>query len=182
MQLVPVMVLMVAGVTGNGSESDLEWATHYGQARKSAQQVQRPLLIVLEDPEKPTAKFNDGKLASGEGQKELLENFTLCRVDVSTPYGKKVKEAFRADKLPYTAITDKSAQYITFRGGGAMKPSDWTAALSKHKEGEIVGKVRVTQKPVTQSVQSDATIVQPYIIEKPQPTQFNFPSFSSGST
>jgi hypothetical protein len=171
MQLVPVMVLMVAGVTGNGDGSDLEWATHYGQARKSAQQDQRPLLIVLEDPEKPAAKFDDLKLASKAGQKQLLENYKLCRVDVSTPYGKKVKEAFRANELPYTAITDKSAQFITFRGGGDMQPNDWTAALSKHKEGQIVGQVRVSNKQ--QAVRSN---------EQPTYQQFNFQSFSSGST
>ena len=185
MQLVPVAILMIAGVTGNGSgkEANLEWATHYGKAKQSAQQVQRPLLIVLEDPAEPKAKFDDGKLASKAGQKELLENFMLVRVDVSTPYGKKVKKAFRADKLPYTAITDKSAQFITFRGAGEMKPSEWTAALSRHKAGKLAAgtvKPRTAFKP---AVQSDAQVVQPYVGQPVQPSyQFSFPSFSSGST
>jgi len=187
MQLVSAMVLMVAGVTGNGS-GDLEWTTHYGQARETAKQAKRPLLIVMEDPEKPNAKFDDRQLASESGQKDLLQKYLLCRVDVTTPYGKKVAEAFHAKKFPYTAITDKSATYITFRGAGNMKPNDWNEALDEHKEGEMPERV-VTFKPATQSVQSDATIVQPYVVQ-PQYSQpaaqpsynFSFPSFSSGST
>ena len=63
MQLVPVAILMVAGVTGNGNGRDasLEWATHYGQAKKTAEQVQRPLLIVLRRP-----RFAKGKIQRRE--------------------------------------------------------------------------------------------------------------------
>ena len=77
----------------------------------------------------------------------------LVRVDVSTPYGKKVKAAFHAEKLPYTAITDKSARFITFRGAGEMKPSEWTAALSRHKAGTMPAgaQVRTTLKPAVQN-------------------------------
>ncbi|MCA9212390.1 MAG: thioredoxin family protein [Planctomycetales bacterium] len=175
MQFVPVAILMIAGVTGTGDKSGIEWKTHYGQAKKTAQETKRPLLIVLEDPAKPAAKFNDGKLASEAGQKALLENYLLVRVDVSTPYGQKVQEAFRADKLPYTAITDKSAKYITFRGAGSMKPSEWVAALSRHKAGEVR---HATTKPSSKSdgEAASSTNYQPVY-------QYNsFPSFSSGST
>lgn len=114
---------------------DLEWTTHYAQAKKSAAEHHRPLLVVLEDPNDPESKFDEAQMVNDESNRELAGKFELCRVDVTTEYGKRVAKAFGANELPYTAITDKSAKFITFRKAGKMNAEQWASTMSETKDG-----------------------------------------------
>ena len=137
MQLLLLAALASANlaVTARG---ELEWSTHYAKAKESAAAAQKPLLVVLEDPTKKDRCFNDESLASHEEQFDLLKHFQLCRVDVTSPYGKRVADALGVTELPYTAITDKTAKFITFRSAGSMSPAHWAKTLNERKSGERV--------------------------------------------
>jgi hypothetical protein len=121
---------------GTGSNGQLDWKSHYGDAKKAAQASGRPLLVVLDNPDQKDAAFDDQTLTGKDHQVELMKNYLLCRVDVSTPYGKRVAAALRAEQFPYTVITDKTATFITFRQGGKMSSEEWNAKLESHKMGE----------------------------------------------
>ncbi len=129
------LLAVMATVTATG---DLEWSSHYAQAKSAAATAQKPLLVVLENPSEPKRRFDEEKLASKEEHQKLLKNFELCRVDVTTPYGKRVAEALGATELPYTAITDKTAKYITYRGAGQVSAENWTKTLNERKNGERI--------------------------------------------
>ena len=128
-----LLLAALASVTVTG---DLEWSSHYAQAKAAAATAQKPLLVVLEDPAEPSRRFDTERLASEEEHQDLLKHFQLCRVDVTTPYGKRVAEAIGVSELPYTAITDKTAKYITFRSAGQVSPENWSKTLNDRKDGE----------------------------------------------
>jgi hypothetical protein len=148
MQFLLYTAIVVAnfGVTAKG---ELEWSSDYGKAKAAAAAAQRPLLVVLENSNEQATQFDD-KLFEAKEIK-LIKQFQLCRVDVNTPYGKKVAEAFKVTKLPYTAITDKTAKYITFRGAGPMSREQWTEALETRKNGDKYPATMSTAIPATQA-------------------------------
>ena len=88
--LLAAMASAQFAVTATG---DLEWSAHYAEAKAAAAAAEKPLLVVLENPGEPQRRFHDDALASQPEQVDLLKHFQLCRVDVTTPYGKRVAEA-----------------------------------------------------------------------------------------
>jgi hypothetical protein len=134
MQMMQI-VLAAAIMCGIDSRAKLEWQSHYQQAKKTAHQSQRPMLIVLENPRRSETSFDETMLAGQHKQVELMRNYLLCKIDVTTPYGKRVAAALRADRFPYTLITDKTATYITFRQAGKMSSEQWCLNLEMHKQG-----------------------------------------------
>jgi hypothetical protein len=157
MQVLLVAALAVASL-GVTSPAELEWSNHYADAKKQAAAEQRPLLVVLEDASNPAGRFDQDNLASQEKQLEMLQNYRLCRMDVNTAYGKRVAEAFGANQFPFTAITDKSAQFVKFRTAGAMTPQQWEQTLSTQQSDATVQRVDaskiITQWPMSQGQSS----------------------------
>jgi hypothetical protein len=107
-----------------------KWETDYATALHNAQADQRPLIVVLENPHNPTQAANPEALADSHGHPELLEEFELCRIDVTTKMGKKVAEAFGARQFPYTAITDQKCRKIVHREVGRPAPNAWVSMLA----------------------------------------------------
>ena len=77
---------------------------------------------------------------------ELLRPYNLCHVDVSTDYGKKVAEAFKAEDFPYTAIIDKTGSVIIFAKAGKMANEEWQGVLKKFREGDRASAI-TTSRP-----------------------------------
>lgn len=140
MQVLLVAALALAGF-GVTSPAELQWSDHYADAKKQAAAEQRPLLVVLEDSTSPAGQFDQNNLASQEKQVAMLQNYQLCRMDVNTPYGKLVAEAYGAKTFPFTAITDHGARVVKFRGSGAMTPQQWEQTLVKQQQPESVQRV-----------------------------------------
>lgn len=145
--------LIVAGlasisltVSAAGAPAELEWSAHYANAKAEAAAKQRPLLVVLEDSSNPAGQFKADELATQGQQVELLKKYELCRMDVNTAYGKKVAEAFNATEFPLTVVTDRTANFITYRADGALDTEQWQSMLAV----QISKPVRVeTAKVVT---------------------------------
>ncbi len=126
MQVLFVAVIAIASFAVS-TTSELKWSNHYAQAKTSAAQQQRPLLVVLENSTDPAGKLDQERLSS---QADLLKQYELCRMDVNTAYGKKVAAAFGATDFPFTAITDKSAKFITYRGDGNLSTEQLQQVLT----------------------------------------------------
>ena len=163
--LFTAMVSASLAVTAKG---DLEWSHDYGKAKAAAAASQRPLLVVLEDPADDDARFDDQMFVAKDSNLKLIRQFELCRVDVKTAYGKRVAKAFGVTKLPYTAITDKTAKYITFRGAGPMSTEQWTKTLETRKRGDRL--------PATESTGNSAAFEWPVL-----PMQSSCPSCVQGA-
>ena len=165
------VLLMAAMATANlavTATSELEWSNHYANAKVQAASEHRPLLVVLEDSANPQGRFDERSLASRDSQVELLQHYRLCRMDVTTDYGKRVASAFGAKQFPFTAITDKSAQYITFQVNGAMSAEQWEQTLASRREGNVV----TTSQPAEGRVEAFKIIT-----ESPSNGSYSAPSY-----
>jgi hypothetical protein len=152
MAVIATTAWIVTAETHGKTSQDLKWSDHYARAKHEAAAAQRPLLVVLENPQDPAGRLSVEKIANDDSQVELLEHYQLCRVDVTTEYGKRVAEAFGAKTFPYTAITDKSTRYITFRSAGPMTSEQWTRTLQSRKQGQVVSNTSTVQRVETSKV------------------------------
>jgi hypothetical protein len=124
------MNLMLAAVLATlGGSPEPQWIPDYGEALQVARAARRPLLVVL-DHAPPSDKMRP---ASHRAVAPLLESYVLCRVEVSTPYGKKVADAFRATVFPYAAVIDNTGSRILARRQGELTEASWTTLLTRRQ-------------------------------------------------
>ena len=163
------------------SPAEVDWGSHYGNALREARQGNRPMIIVLEHSE---ASLANARQLRAKTNQTLLNQFVLCRVDVSTEYGEQVAAAFHVNKFPYTVVTDKQAQRVVYRRVGKISSRDWVATLTRIRDGQAKdkGKIGGTEnaksvadaRPVTRRFSATKYFVSPN--RSPHATE---PSFSS---
>ncbi len=110
----------------------IEWQDDYGVALDAARLAKKPLLIVLEMPSDRGSDSAEGDLVGSA----LLKPYELCSVDVSTPVGKRVAEAFSAKEFPYTVITDRDGKNVIYRKAGHQTELDWNSLLMTYRDGK----------------------------------------------
>jgi hypothetical protein len=136
------------------------WEANYGKALSATRAGNSPLLVVLDEPNSKEASIEPALLSENavQGKKfELLRPYHLCRVDVTTKYGRRVAKAFGANRFPHVAIIDKTGSTVLFRRSGKIKATEWATALAQHKSGERPRPRVVTQvsyRPSTPAVYS----------------------------
>lgn len=138
----------VAGVTGapadvasadeaaTSSQSASQWLADYGDALKETRAAHKPLLIVIGGESDEDQAAIESVSLSPSGQKDLLPKYTLCRIDVSKGYGKRVAQLFRVASFPTTVIIDTQGKTILFAKAGRMDGDEWQAALARHQSGK----------------------------------------------
>jgi hypothetical protein len=145
--------MLAIGVLASVPES-VEWQGDYGDALAATRaatraEVQQPLLVVLDEPQAQQARIEPALLGEGASKAvdtKLLKRYRLCRVDVSTKYGKKVARVFKARRFPHVAIIDKSGSVIIYHNSGQIDATEWTSALESHQDGERVAAKHVSYK------------------------------------
>jgi len=111
-----------------------QWHTVYSQALTAARADRKPLLVVLHDPH--TARDSLQQISYSQMEASpLLQHYHLCRIDVSTAYGKRVARVFGARSFPYTVITDRDVEKIIFRRAGGFTDAQWTETLADYRRG-----------------------------------------------
>ena len=135
-----MMVLVATGSIAASSfssgSSATEWQSDYSKALEATRKDDRPLLVVLDVPGDPEEALESEQLDTKGDQGELLCSYRLCHVDVSTKYGKKVADAFRAKEFPFTAIIDKTGSVVLAKKKGQITDDEWEETLAKYQEGE----------------------------------------------
>jgi len=119
-----------------------QWQPDYGKALEATRAEEKPLLVVLDKPADEESRLDPALLSEGKSgeQQELLDDYELCHVDVSTKYGKRVAKAFRAKEFPHTAIIDRTGSVILFSNAGKMKSDQWEHALLSFRKGTRSGR------------------------------------------
>lgn len=159
-----LLVAASAFAQSDGGEAEVEWSVDYAKAFAAAKTSKKPLLVVIEDSSKGTDKFEEEKLAADQTQLELLNQFELCKIDVSSNTGKKVAKAFGATELPYTAITDRTNSIVVYRRAGKMSRNEWISALIDNKDRVYARKPVLPAQPTaatTGTIQSQAQYTKP---------------------
>lgn len=113
-----------------------EWKKDYGKALAATRADSRPLLIVLDDPSDPNAAVSEDQLQPAGEQKELLASYERCHVDISTEYGKRVADAFKAKEFPFAAIIDKTGSVVLHKTAGKISDAEWEKTLATYQAGE----------------------------------------------
>jgi hypothetical protein len=110
-----------------------QWQSDYGTALEAARSANKPLLVVMELPADRIIETNgSGDLSSSA----LLKPYQLCCIDVSTPMGQQIAEAFGARQFPYTVITDTDGKNIVHRKAGHYSKLDWSSMLMTYRDGQ----------------------------------------------
>lgn len=136
-----IATVAIGLAAASSSPAPKVWQTSYGKALETTKESNSPLLVVLDKP----GHENDGVLPellspAGEDAPEadLLQPYTLCHVDVTTDYGKRVAQAFHATNFPHVAIIDKSGSSVIFRMTGKIGASRWQQVLNRHRSGVLI--------------------------------------------
>ena len=135
---------VIAFSTLGVSVDSVEWQSDYGQALEASRAEARPLLIVLDNPSDPQAAAEEEQLTAEGEQVELLNAYECCHVDVSTEYGKKVADAFKAEEFPFAAIIDKTGSVVLCKKTGKVSDEEWQATLATYQNGERVSKIQTS--------------------------------------
>ena len=149
-----------------------EWESDYGKALQATRADDRPLLVVLDYPS--DAASSDAQAANthqvayrgqedAEPAADQLKPYHLCRIDVSTEYGKKVAEVFGVTSFPYTAIIDKSGSVIIYAKNGTLTADQWQNTLLTHKAGERPEALVMSRQERTSTVRFQKSYEQPMI-------------------
>jgi hypothetical protein len=101
--------------------------------------------VVLDNPNDPKQRFAPAEKAD-ETQKQLLKPYLLCRVDVSTPYGKQVAASFKTETFPHVAVIDKTAAYILYRKSGQVTSAEWAGTLVRYQSGSRITYTSAAQR------------------------------------
>ncbi len=145
------MAVLALGVSSPGPEP-AKWEVDYGKALAATKTDEHPLLVVLDKPGATEARIAPELLAPSEADAkdaELLKPYQLCHVDVTTDYGQKVADAFKAKTFPYVAVIDKTGSVIIYSKTGKLGSDEWSRILSNYKSGDrSLAVTRVTYKLV----------------------------------
>ena len=101
------------------------------------------------EPNSADARIEPALLREGEAEGlevELLDDYNLCHVDVTTDYGKKVAKAFKAKRFPHLAIIDRTGSVILFSKSGKIDAPEFETVLTKHRDGIRPAVRRVSYK------------------------------------
>ena len=143
--------LLAVGTMLGSAPTDTQWPKDYRQALDAARSNQRPMLVVLEDHSAEEGKLTTLAEPASPALRELLASYEVCSIDVNTERGASVARAFRAERYPYSAITDSSCEFVVFRGVGQFSESAWANMLADYKGGARVEKITVN-KPLLNAV------------------------------
>ncbi len=127
-----ITLAMVASAPTPDTE-EVVWVDDYAVALEEAKELQKPLLIVIDDPSQSQDQSQQAEATLELENAALLEDYVLCHVDVTTDYGKRVADVFKVKQYPSTAIIDKTGEKIIYRKSGQLDDEDWATALGTRK-------------------------------------------------
>ncbi|WP_442482055.1 hypothetical protein [Aeoliella sp. SH292] len=129
-----------------------QWESDYATALAETRANDRPLLMVIDEPQVADKAVSADVLANeADG---ALADYDLCHVDASTSYGAKVAKAFGAKSFPFVAFVDKDGKVILHQQAGKISADTWTNLVTKYRTGErpvrhIVSKPVIKATPVS---------------------------------
>ena len=117
-----------------------QWEADYGKAMAATRASDnQPLLVVLENPASEEEKVDPALLTPADQEEKEgvseLGAYRLCRIDVTSEYGKKVAGVFKAEKFPYVAIIDRTGTVILHSHVGPVEAATWSKQLARYQDG-----------------------------------------------
>jgi hypothetical protein len=145
----------------------IAWQADYGKALEETREESRPLLIVLDNPS-DEAQSLDARLLEQDPDAMSLDSYELCRIDVSTAYGKRVADVFRATEFPHAAIIDRTGSMILRRVEGNVSTKQWKETLARYEAG--ISKSAAMHRVSKPIVSEPTTVASPVTYSTPAPS------------
>lgn len=108
--------------------------TSYAEGYKFAQESKRPLLVIMHGDN----KVDWSMIERSEARRNLLANYVVVTVDVTTEEGKQTHALFQSPALPQVVVIDKQQKLQIYRTSKALSAEDWTVVLEQYREGNWI--------------------------------------------
>jgi hypothetical protein len=142
-----IVLTVLAGLVS--PSTDVTWSTDYTTARQTGQNDKKPLAVFLGSGEHGHDKVcRDGTL-SKEAQEALQKNYVCVYVDMSSPAGKRLADAFEITQPAGMVLSDRTGDTQAFSHNGAISGSDLTRALTRFADPSLVVQTTVTDLNAT---------------------------------
>ena len=135
-------VVITASTVLAAANSPTASLTSYGDALKQTQATGKPLLVLIDAPRTNETAVRPASFTQGDAQREVMQRYTVCRIDASTEYGQQVAEAFGTTTFPYTAIIDRTGKHVLYRKAGHQTAAEFVTTLDRYKTGIKAAPVR----------------------------------------
>jgi hypothetical protein len=132
------LCLLLSTVVGAAPVETASDFVEYGPAYYAAQESRRPLLVILNSgPSTAESSVKPEDIRKARVRRELLKQYTVVVVDVSTEAGRRTHHLFGAPALPYVSVIDKQQKYQLYQSSKPHAAADWNLLLEKHKDGTL---------------------------------------------
>lgn len=150
------VTLVMAATLGAGVPEAAQEFDSYSQAYWTANEIHRPMLVILNPAGQSDAARTLESLKADEKGREVLSNYVVAVIDTGTDHGQKVYELFGKPALPRTVVIDERQEKQVFRTSDTLQPATLTAVLEQYRDG--VPQTVTAGRPI-----SGAVISQPVI-------------------
>ncbi len=150
------------------------WNDNYTQVLTNAKADHRPMLVVFQNPMDPQKSIDQ---LEERQRSSLLDNYHLCRVDVTTANGRRVASAFNVTSVPYTVITDRGAENIILRKRGEFTDSEWIETLADYRRGSRPVELASYSKEVASATSSSGPATSQRTVSRTVSAQRNTTSY-----
>ena len=145
MYVTPALVLVLGGLLG-GMNTDATGETFesYTKAYRTAAEVKRPMLVILNPPAEQVAAGNAVSIQELREDAEidkLLENYVVAEIDTGTEHGKKVHELFGNKPLPRVVVIDNDQKLQIYRTSDRLGTAKIKDVLETYQDGETTAAV-----------------------------------------
>ncbi len=134
---ISLLLIALAANPASSHVAPVLWSDNYTEALKQTQETDKPLLVVIHDPQHAKSRSKYATDKPDATQAELLKHYELCRIDGTSEHGKKVVDAFQVESMPFMAVIDKSGTSVLCQYTGQLELEEWVEKLVAHKDGEI---------------------------------------------
>ena len=145
MYVTPALVFVLGGLLG-GMNTDATGQTFesYTKAYRTAADVKRPMLVILNPPAEQVAADNAvsiEKLRENTEIDQLLESYVVAEIDTGTEHGKKVQELFGNKPLPRIVVIDNAQKLQIYRTSDHLETTKIKEVLETYQDGTTTAAV-----------------------------------------
>jgi hypothetical protein len=128
-------LILLAALSGDTYEPNVY--DNYKQAWHAGRAQSLPVLVILNPGEDTDSSPVDIEwLRRSRHRRDLLDNFVVAVIDVSTPEGKTAHKLFGSAALPRVSVLDRQQKWQIYRTSRNLSAEDWNVLLETHRKGD----------------------------------------------
>jgi hypothetical protein len=143
-----MMFIALSGLLVPTAESiDPAWMHNYAEARLRADELERPLVVVLGSGKEGWDKVSREGDLSSDVKKVLAQSYVCVYVDVDKKAGQRLADAFDVGDGPAIVISSPNGRVQAFRHEGKLDNDDLAQYLQYYADPDVVVNTTETVRP-----------------------------------